>query len=1830
MEDFNLYRNLENELVSDQSKNAIIQKVFENRTKSMLQGKITDFFPDGGGVGAKKIYTPYEFLYELLPQVYGRNYVVSDTEGKEMQESIETRTEQLNADERQVVLNSNAFSIYDENVSTEDRNRIEVERRKLESDKIFITESELQAYLIANPDLNREDYTKNDALPLNYYVDSGLLFVELGKSITVRDNDDNFTTTYTPKYIYKYDYLSGNVAEKIKKLSQNKELYLSSNLLTEEQVERQKNLLQQNRAKNIRITDNPKNCLVVTPYSKFAKRYYLTKDDFVEGESDFMTAEMKLKEAFSLWVSSEMDSALLNDVPSRSSVVEYFCNYATISKKATENEKSSFADIREKTFRNGKLMMVKFLNLLTDDAKLRLELEWNGKYNFYKEPKYEKFPVACSLSSVFKDGSPFTPNESQVQSMQFMKSVGSGLLAFGVGVGKTASAIMNLSYWLGSNQTNRPILVVPNAVYEKWKVEMFGGESKTYEVTFLENNFETSITFDDLKKAKVFKKEVNGNIVEKTRIIEGHIPQWSNYIELGNLSYEYVTKIKNYTEDELLQMENGRFLSTYIKSVPTSYNFDDDVINNTITQKYKDWTLAVFEQDYSNYIMVQKVDFATKENISVYQLELRFEQNEDYRNQFFEKIESKYVFFSEKLKTYNKELPYVLGTLKEFDNKTIFIATYEGLKHLGLNQDTDYSDSISSNSLFGQIHKEISQKGKFDSDRWLKASTLDGKYYTSVFGEINDKISLKEFNFDCAIFDESHFIKNNYTETLGDYNTATRREKRYQVGSGKKPSALALSGYFLSRFIGLNNGDKNVMHLTATPFTNSPNEIYGMLALTNYSFLKQYGFDNLTDFYDIFMDVSYDLVFSPSGVERKEQLVGFQNLPALRSMIYAIMNYKSGEDANIKRPNKYLIPNYPTDERSILPETKEQDILFKKIKDYMRSVISYEDLCGDAETIVDIDEMTEEELIDVVLEKGTELQQEKYTNIERPIEDEEVFFSLKKIVEKILKKTVEIDENTLVANEKDGFRVMKGLNLLKNVTLSPYLSKCAKEGNVEPTAQQYVESSPKILYSVNSIKSIHDWERANNKQLSGCVIYMNIGINVKDKNFSWSESGLEKIRLYLVNNLGYSYDDISIVSGKVRNAEREKQKNRFLNGNSIIMLGSSAISTGVDLQNNASTLFLCDFDWNPTTSEQIAGRIHRQGNRFANVRIVYPMIRNSFDPAVFQKLYEKTLRIKNLWDRNDTGSVLNVKEFDLKELRKNILDEPEDLANFEIEEKVIEINSQINLRENRIEELQKVKGYVKILEEYENVIRAYIVVFSAYSEFLKWEKKQSELQYKLADLQEEQRNSTDEKEIRKNGQEQITVTQELMNHNNSPKYTIKEYAELGTDVELVDNLNRVILNSNSLISRMSLEERRRVYYGWLRDNFSRFKDGKFNMSVNEEDDISFSADFDDPNHSGTVEKHSIEYRDAFRKFNKMKDLLDILGVSLENVDDTIQVLREQKDDLERQAKEVKDTFDTVFEEYVIRKQERQITQMTLEEKVNEFANLNYLLEEQLRTFQQDEARVVVSPVQMLNIEPSVEEAEIVEREIKKKQVKPTSAKPKKARIVGRLKKGLVVRFEFSQVDIEDGVGFEVDYETDLFFDSETEEFILFTLRKSEAGEEEKEEVFDETQAVSYYDAMKEKIVDEFYEKGDVEEVDEEIEVPVSDELFNINLPDGFYVKINPFYTATVRNLNSFKTHLEREDEIFGEEFGEIVYVDNTASKEWVDSLNKLINDKKSKISQQTTISESDEITIEFLQEQINGLLIVKEVTDDLETLQLIDEQINGLNIIIDLKNQEND
>jgi hypothetical protein len=1680
MKDINLYNNLENELVTAKSKNSIIQKVFENHTKSILGNKMTEFFDGGGGVNERKIYTPYEFLYELLPKVYGRNYIVSDVEGKKMQENIDSRQKLLNDREYEILIKADAQSIYSPSVSIDDRKEIEIERRKLQSDKIFVTESELQAYLYVNPQLNREDYTKNKEVNPDILVNIGTLVI--GEFYRT-DNGWN------SNYVYIYDYISGDIPQKISALSQNRESLIADGLLTQEQFDFQNALLQKYRVKPIKITNNINDCLVITPYSKFAQRYALTSEDFIDGSWLTLNRTYSLSTCLAQFIEEEMDGVLLGDAPSRQSIITYYLYYETLTDDADDTETASYSDLREKTFRNGKKIMFTFLNLLTDEAKLRLELDWNGKYNFNTEAQYSKFPTACSLNSVFKNGSPFTPNETQVQSMQFLKTVGSGLLAYGVGVGKTASAIMNLSYLLGSNQVKRPLLIVPNAVYEKWKSDMFGGELITYEVIYIDNNFETSITFEDLKKAQKFSKDADGEIFEKRQIIDGHIPQWNKYVELGNLNPDACKRIKIYTDEEIIKMERADILESYIKQIPEDYDFIEGEIANQIIAGYYGWSLDTFNQDWDRFFQIELEKYAKKYGYRVYNLSE--EQIQQVRNEL---KTTKKKFFAKDFRTYKRELPYRLGILKSFEDGTIFMATYEALAHLGLSQENDAEDLGRQGSAFGQIYTELSQDGNFRNANFNATSNFDAKFYQAIFGKDKDILSVKDFEFDCAIFDESHFIKNNYTEALGEYVTDRKRQRRYKIGQGKKPSTLAISGYFLSRYIGMQNNEKNVIHLTATPFTNSPNEIYGMLALTNYSFVKKYGFNNLTEFYDVFMDVSYDFVFTPSGVERKEQLVGFLNLPSLRNMIYSIMNYVSGDDANIKRPNKILLPSTPTDDRTILPETPQQDILFKQIKEYMRGNISFTELCEDAKEVVDIDEMTENELLAVIMEIGTEAQQENYGMMELPLE-EETFFALKSAVEKLIKKTKVVDEETLSSNEKTGYRVMRGLNILKNVTLSPYLSICTKSEGIEPTAQQYIESSPKILYAISCIKSIHDYENERGLPNSGCVIYMNIGINVKKDDFSWKETGLEKIKKYFVNVLGYTDEKISIVSGKVKNADREKEKNKFLNGRSIVMIGSSAIATGVDLQNNASALFLCDFDWNPTTNEQVGGRIHRMGNNNANVRIAYPMIRNSFDPAVFQKLYEKTLRIKNLWDRNDTGSVLNIREFDLGELRKSILDEPEDLANFEIESQTRDLDSNINLRKNRINELQELKDYSSTLITNDVIVRGELQVIDAYNQFRKWKAQLERVDYEIAELRRKQENSRDEKEQAQIGKDIILALRKKATYESASKYEIKTYESFGEGIDFINNINKYILNGNSIYNSFDQRERDEIYRDWLRNNFPRFHDGYYNINIPQEDDDYNYIDYEVIER---VYKFAVDYRDAFRKYNKTKDLLLILGIELTDIDVSVIELENQVQMFENQKNELSMSYDSLFEQFAVKKRERQVTQSTLDEKISQFAEMNPLLELKVSTFTEDEAKFVISPVQMLNITPNVVDAEIIEEEIIEEEIIPKetkSLKTKTPRIIAKLKNGLIIRFYKKD---DEGI-----IENDLFY--ENGEFILYTLITDNAGNEIQnvEAVYSQDEAIEFYEIMKDYIVEEFYEQEAQEEEESEENTEVEQEIEEI-------------------------------------------------------------------------------------------------------------------------------
>jgi cell division protein ZapA (FtsZ GTPase activity inhibitor) len=1701
MEELNLYDNLFNENYTDVRKNELIQKVFENKSKKLLSQKSNAIkMAKGGGVDDEKTYTPYEFLYELLPQVYGRPYVVSDEVGKQYTEKILQDEKELQeyTDSKLTEYGVNSLYKIDNKELIEE---IEIRRRKLISDKTFITTSELHAYLFCHPELNTEHYLKEiPSYDVNSLRISGLVMV------------DYDTQTNSFEYVYVYEYLSGYVYKKLSRLIQYKDRLIELGVLTEEQFILQESALKNSFPTQGKITKDLDTCLFILPNSKFGNEFMISPEDMIDYP---MNKSMSFIDTFRAWTETELDKALIKESRTLKEVHKYFTDFVSMS---SNDDERVYSDRRKRAYNDGRKILLEFMNKgLNTNCQTRLEFMWNETYNSFAEAKYYKIPVACQLSNKFKNGKPFVPNETQVQSLQFAKSVGSGLLAYGVGVGKTASAIMNVSYALDNGICNKPLFIVPNATYSKWKKEMFGGVNQVYEVEYVENEITNYLTFENEPKAHKFAKAVNGKLRVKTEKINGHISHIKNVVELRNLNLEVVMSLKKYSDDDMNQMNNIHELVKYLKTIPKNYDFKNEEINKTIRTYYNDFDVDSINRDFDNLI---------DEEFSTYWDKNKKNHNFDYyeaRTFFIKNILKQNIkeFFEKKIKIYNDELPYILGTLKSFDNGTIFIGTYEALEHLGLVMANNF-EMRDNDSEFGVLFNEISQGDEVSEINFNVKRNIATIFKDAVYGKRKTKLDIREFGFDYVVFDESHLLKKAITDCKGVPISQTRsgsgtkmREKRkYKFGESELPSTLALTGYFITRYIQMQKNGRNVLHLTATPFTNKPAEIYSMLSLTNKEMLNNSDFIYMEQFFDVFMDISYDLIYGNTGVTRKESLLGYRNLPQLRNLIYSMMDYKSGEDANIKRPDKILLPNAEKGLETTIPETPQQDELFRIIKDYQRGIIDWKELCADAVEQVDVDEMTEDELINYVNDNGTDSQKEKFNSAQRPLSEEE-FESLKNIVIKLTEKTEKLDESEVSDSEKDSFRVVRGLSLLKAVTLSPYLSMCQKQTGIEPTYTEYVESSPKLLYTIQSIQSIHNYEIENNLVKSGCVIYMNIGVNVSFKNeegkvFKWKESGFEKIRQYLINKLGYTAEEVSIVSGGMTEMEKERAKNKFLVGKTTILIGSSSISTGVDLQNNASALFLCSFDWNPTDNEQISGRIHRQGNRFSKIRIVYPMVMNSADPNIFQQLYEKTLRIKNIWDRNDRGNTLDLKDFDVNSLRKGILDEPEDLANYWKEEQNEELTTLENVLNLRLDDLKNASNDKKILDSYTPIMKGIIVVLDAFKKTKKRNEDEERMNEKIGQAQEEYNNKLEElkeqllkdpinfgekyaEELEKVEQkfktEKEKVSNDIYDFINDPdgRYRFLTYDEIGDGDELLKAVNKWITNSDSYFQKISKDDKTEIYYEFLREKFPRFQDGYYDLSKPQEEDTIHFVDFD----SLSPITNANTWKGAYRGFGKIKENLEILGIKFEEIPQAVEQINEELNRISEKKDKIIEMFPQKLQEFIVAKEERMITQPSIQQRVDEFSAMNDILKETIPTFQEDRSKFVDIPLEKLEIKPNkksiekqIEEAVIIDEE---------EATIDTTNLISNLKNGLVVRFN---VGINKKGNAKV---VDIFY--EEGEYIKYLAIENADGDviDDEEEVITEEELINFYIKNNDKISEEFFDTGEEELEEKVVSKPVKKE-----------------------------------------------------------------------------------------------------------------------------------
>jgi len=353
--------------------------------------------------------------------------------------------------------------------------------------------------------------------------------------------------------------------------------------------------------------------------------------------------------------------------------------------------------------------------------------------------------------------------------------------------------------------------------------------------------------------------------------------------------------------------------------------------------------------------------------------------------------------------------------------------------------------------------------------------------------------------------------------------------------------------------------------------------------------------------------------------------------------------------------------------------------------------------------------------------------------------------------EEITQYDLDIDSIGLTALDEEQVFTAKaivGQSYGQSCVISPYLLKCDNKGelqnsllkdfplskdNMSLTAKNFVEQSPKIKYAVDcAINSIiyDSYNLENNREIGGQIIYLDRG-----KNFRYGGStynAYELIKKYIADKkIKYqdkdgedkilTEDEIIIITGAMgKSGLREKFRDKFNFGEAKILIGSSAIKEGIDLNKRAHTLYILDSDFSPSNAMQLEGRIWRQGNMWKYVRIVYVLGRDSIDAFVYSKLQQKINEIKKMLESGVYE--LNKTQFtiDAKERIKKIISDIDQLTELEWQDKNDELNTKnAELSSKKSDLITISQEYGRIKKDYANNMK---LINAIYQIVLKGEK----------------------------------------------------------------------------------------------------------------------------------------------------------------------------------------------------------------------------------------------------------------------------------------------------------------------------------------------------------------------------------------------------------------------------------------------------------------------------------------------------------------------------
>lgn len=248
---------------------------------------------------------------------------------------------------------------------------------------------------------------------------------------------------------------------------------------------------------------------------------------------------------------------------------------------------------------------------------------------------------------------------------------------------------------------------------------------------------------------------------------------------------------------------------------------------------------------------------------------------------------------------------------------SISLCTYEALKNI------TFTDESCENELYEDFASLLSA----DMDGSARDNAENSDKIKGIIGSashVKDEsyFFYEDCGFDNLTVDEAHNFKNLWVvprpKKKGESN-------EYAGIPSGKPSARALKMYGMTQLTQRHNDDRNVFMLTATPFTNSPTEVYSMLSYVGRERLKQAGITSLRAFFDEFAQTKQELgVTSTGNIDTKQVMKSWKELPALQNILTEFIDKVDGEEAGIIRPNKFTHVK-PLDMSDLQKEMREID-----------------------------------------------------------------------------------------------------------------------------------------------------------------------------------------------------------------------------------------------------------------------------------------------------------------------------------------------------------------------------------------------------------------------------------------------------------------------------------------------------------------------------------------------------------------------------------------------------------------------------------------------------------------------------------------------------------------------------------------------------------------------------------------------------------------------------------------------------------------------------------------------------------------------------------------